>query len=78
MASNSQRELHMCPIEENGWQIHSDKGLISHQSGFHAEYRNTSIYYIKQFPYEATIHDIRNWVIKAENLLSRIRQGTTL
>jgi hypothetical protein len=78
MATNSPRDLRMCPIEENGWQIHRDKGLSSHQSGFHAEYRNTSIYSIKQFPYEATIHDIRNWVMKAENLLSRIRQGSTL
>jgi hypothetical protein len=65
----------MCPIEENGWEIQRDKGLISHHSGFRAEFRNTSIYSIKQFPYEATIHDIRNWVMKAENLLARIRQA---
>ncbi len=64
----------MSPIEENGWKIQSEKGLISHHSGFHAEYRDTSIYSIKQFPYEATIHDIRNWVEKAESLLVRLRQ----
>jgi hypothetical protein len=65
----------MCPFEENGWEIQRDKGLISHHSGFRAEFRDTSIYSIKQFPYEATIHDIRNWVMKAESLLTRFRQA---
>ena len=74
MVTNGQRDLCMCPIEENGWEIHRDKGLISHHSGFRAEFRDTSIYSIKQFPYEATIHDIRNWVLKAESLLARICQ----
>ena len=72
--SNDQRDLNMSPIEESGWQIHRDKGLITHHSGFRAEYRDASIYSIKQFPYEATIHDIRNWVLKAEQLLNRFRQ----
>ncbi len=75
MVTNGQRDLSMCPIEENGWEIQSDKRLISHHSGFRAEYRDTSIYSIKQFPYEATIHDIRNWVMKAESLLARVRQA---
>ena len=75
LISNGQRELNMPPIEENGWQIHRDKGLITHHSGFRAEYRDASIYSIKQFPYEATIHDIRNWVQKAEQLLFRFRQS---
>jgi hypothetical protein len=64
----------MCPIEESGWVIQREKGVISHRSGFKAEFRDTSIYSIKQFPYEATIHDIRNWVMKAENMLVRIRE----
>jgi hypothetical protein len=75
LVSNDQRDLKMSPIEESGWQIHRDKGLISHHSGFRAEFRDHSIYSIKQFPYEATIHDIRNWVMKAEQLLCRIHQS---
>jgi hypothetical protein len=67
----------MCPIEENGWKVHREKGQISHRSGFKAEYRDTSIYSIKQFPCEATIHDIRVWVTKAENLLARIEQSSS-
>ncbi len=61
----------MRPIEENGWKIHPNKRLISHQSGFKAEFRDNTIFSVMQFPYEATIHDIRNWVVKAENLLAR-------
>ena len=61
----------MCPIEESGWEIQRDKGLITHTSGFRAEFRDTSIYSICQFPYEATIHDIRNWVLQAESLPAR-------
>ncbi|MGD8908415.1 MAG: hypothetical protein PVI92_03640 [Chromatiales bacterium] len=61
----------MFPIEESGWEIHREKGLICHCSGFRAEFRDTSIYSIEQFPHEATIHDIRHWVIKAESLLAR-------
>jgi len=65
----------MFPIDEPGWEIQADQGLITHQSGFKAEYRNASIYSIKHFPYEATIHDIRNWVMKAEALLTLAQQG---
>lgn len=66
----------MCPIEEPGWEIQADKRLIIHQSGFQAEYRDASVYSIKQFPYEATIHDIRNWVRKAEALLLHLQPGS--
>ncbi|MCU7796508.1 MAG: hypothetical protein KZQ73_10520 [Candidatus Thiodiazotropha sp. (ex Semelilucina semeliformis)] len=65
----------MDPIEDNGWEINADKSLIAHQSGFKAEFRDASIYSILNFPYEATIHDIRNWVKKAEHLLMRLRPG---
>ncbi len=75
LVGNDQRDLKMSPIEESGWQVHREKGLITHHSGFRAEYRDASIYSIKQFPYEATIHDIRNWVLKAEQLLNRILQS---
>jgi hypothetical protein len=64
----------MCPVDEKGWEIHHKRGLISHQSGFKAEFRGIAIYSIKQFPYEATIHDIRNWVMKAERLLANSQQ----
>ena len=62
----------MSSIDEPGWEIHADQHLITHQSGFKAEYRDTAIYSIKHFPFEATIHDIRNWVNKAEALLSQV------
>jgi hypothetical protein len=70
--TSDQRDLRMCSIQESGWEIHHEKRLISHHSGFRAEFRDVSIYSIKQFPYEATIHDIRNWVTMAESLLARI------
>jgi hypothetical protein len=69
-----QGDLVMCPTEDDGWEIHHERRLISHQSGFKAEFRDASIYSIKQFPYEATIHDIRNWVLKAESRLARLKQ----
>ena len=62
-------------IDESGWEINADKCLIAHQSGFRAEYRDTAIYCILNFPYEATIHDIRNWVRQAEHLLMRLGHG---
>lgn len=65
----------MCPIDDEGWEIHAENSVITHQSGFRAEFRNASIYSIKHFPYEATIHDIRNWVRKAEDLLARAFKG---
>jgi hypothetical protein len=65
----------MCPIDDKGWEIQTENGLIIHQSGFKAEYRGTCVYSIKHFPYEATIHDIRNWVKQAEHLLVRRKQG---
>jgi hypothetical protein len=64
----------MYPVEESGWDIQREEGLISHHSGFKAEFRDTSIYSILEFPHDATISDIRNWVMKAENLLDPVRQ----
>ncbi len=69
-----QGDLVMYPSEDNGWEIHRERRQISHQSGFRAEFRDVSIYSIKQFPYEATIHDIRTWVVKAESQLVRLKQ----
>jgi hypothetical protein len=59
-------------ISEDGWEIYSDRFLIHHQSGFRAEFRDSAIYSILNFPYEATIHDIRNWVKQAEYQLLRL------
>lgn len=58
-------------ISEGDWEIYADKCLIHHQSGFRAEFRDTAIYSILNFPYEATIQDIRNWVKQAEYQLIR-------
>jgi hypothetical protein len=58
-------------INEGGWEIQMENGLILHQSGFSAEFRGASVYSIRDFPYEATIHDIRHWVKKAESLLAQ-------
>jgi len=66
----------MCPIDESGWEIQADKRLIMHQCGFKAEFRDLSIHSIKQFPHEATIHDIRNWVRKAETVLYLSQQAS--
>lgn len=60
----------MCPIDDAGWEIQAENNLIIHQNGFKAEYRHAAIYSIKHFPYDATIHDIRHWVKKAEALLA--------
>ncbi|MCU7932398.1 MAG: hypothetical protein KZQ90_16475 [Candidatus Thiodiazotropha sp. (ex Codakia rugifera)] len=56
----------------NEWQIDSEKGLITHRSGFQAEFKGDCIYGIKHFAIEATIRDIRDLVVKAEKILSRI------
>ena len=61
----------MCPITDEGWEIQAENSVIVHQSGFKAEFRGASVYSIKHFPYEATIHDIRNWGKQAEYLLAR-------
>ncbi|MBV2121735.1 MAG: hypothetical protein B6D70_00690 [gamma proteobacterium symbiont of Stewartia floridana] len=58
--------------EDEGWQVNADQQLITHQNGFKAEYKGNCIYGIKHFPIEATIHDIRNMVSKAEEFLSRL------
>ncbi|MEJ2621249.1 MAG: hypothetical protein P8163_13580 [Candidatus Thiodiazotropha sp.] len=57
--------------DDECWQVNADKQLITHQNGFKAEFKGNSIYGIKHFPVEATIHDIRNMVNKAEEFLSR-------
>jgi hypothetical protein len=67
----------MCPIDDEGWEIQAENSLIIHQSGFRAEFRGSSVYSIKHFPYEATIHDIRNWVKKAELLLAHAMNGSS-
>ncbi|MCU7923511.1 MAG: hypothetical protein KZQ88_12535 [Candidatus Thiodiazotropha sp. (ex Dulcina madagascariensis)] len=61
--------------EDDGWQIHVEKRLITHRSGFKAEYKDASIYGIKHFPIEATIRDIRDMVVRAEEILSRSKLG---
>jgi hypothetical protein len=75
MITRKENGFAMCLTDEPGWEIQADQSLIIHQSGFRAEYRATSIYCIKHFPYEATIHDIRNWVMKAESLLAQAIDG---
>jgi hypothetical protein len=57
--------------DDNGWQVNTDQQLITHRNGFKAEYKGNSIYGIKHFPVEATIRDIRDMVLKAEEVLSR-------
>ncbi len=62
-------------VREDGWEIFVDRCLIHHQSGFKAEFKDAAIYSIVNFPYEATIHDIRNWVKQAEYQLMRLGSG---
>jgi hypothetical protein len=57
--------------DDDGWQVHVNQRLITHRNGFKAEFKGNSIYGIKHFPIEATIHDIRNMVEKAEEVLAR-------
>lgn len=59
-------------VSNDGWEINTERCLIHHQSGFRAEFRDSAIYSILNFPYEATIHDIRNWVKQAEYQLVRL------
>jgi hypothetical protein len=59
-------------LNKDGWEINTDRCLIHHQSGFRAEFKDSAIYSILNFPYEATIHDIRNWVKQAEYQLVRL------
>ncbi|MEW8508030.1 MAG: hypothetical protein AB2598_15135 [Candidatus Thiodiazotropha sp.] len=54
----------------DGWEIDAKQRLISHSCGFEAEFKGCEIYGIKHFPIEATISDIRNMVVKAEEILS--------
>ncbi|MCU7876125.1 MAG: hypothetical protein KZQ84_04860 [Candidatus Thiodiazotropha sp. (ex Lucinoma borealis)] len=58
--------------DRNEWQVDSEKGLITHRSGFQAEFKGDCIYGIKHFATEATIRDIRDMVVKAEQILSRL------
>jgi hypothetical protein len=62
-------------VSKDGWEINTNKCLIHHHSGFRAEFRDSAIYSILNFPYEANIHDIRNWVKQAEYQLARLGFG---
>ena len=57
--------------DDDGWHVNTDQRLITHRNGFKAEFKGHSIYGIKHFPIEATIRDIRDMVLKAEEVLSR-------
>ncbi|MET0091391.1 MAG: hypothetical protein ABW068_15465 [Candidatus Thiodiazotropha sp.] len=57
--------------DDEGWQVNTHQRLITHRNGFKAEFKGNSIYGIKHFPLEATIRDIRDMVLKAEEVLSR-------
>lgn len=57
--------------DDEGWHVNDKQQLITHQNGFKAEYKGSSIYGIKHFPLEATIRDIRDMVLKAEEVLAR-------
>ncbi|MEJ2611208.1 MAG: hypothetical protein P8179_14270 [Candidatus Thiodiazotropha sp.] len=56
---------------DDGWQVNSVQRVITHQNGFKAEFKGGNIYGIKHFPHEATIRDIRDMVLKAEEFLAR-------
>ncbi|MBT3046036.1 MAG: hypothetical protein AB2728_10375 [Candidatus Thiodiazotropha sp.] len=60
----------------DGWKIDAKQRLIRHSCGFEAEFKGCEIYGIKHFPIEATIRDIRNMVVKAEEILAEAKKKT--